>query len=106
MQRHISEALAGVSVLCFLAAVVYLIGQCGCASSEPAAKTADDIAPRVENGAAVAQYDAILAECVRKGEDAGSFAVFGACERETSARLCRESEGLRREWPRCKEVLP
>jgi len=58
----------------------------------------------VENAAAVAQYDAALVECKRDAK--GSFEAYVACEDAVSRRFCRESLSLRKEWGRCKEVLP
>jgi hypothetical protein len=69
--------------------------------------TPDEAGTRLENAAAVKQYDDALLDCKRRGADAGNrFDVFADCARAVDRELCRGSEGLRREWPRCKEVLP
>ncbi len=59
----------------------------------------------VENAAAVAQYDAALVDCKAKAREARSMEVYDACEFVVSLKFCRASEALRKEWPRCKEVM-
>ncbi len=60
----------------------------------------------IENAAAVAQYDAALAECLKKAKPQRSLDLYIQCEDAVTLHFCAESPALRKEWPRCKEVLP
>lgn len=106
--RRIEHAISGVAVLCFLGAVAYIVlsilAQTGCTPAEQ-----QKGALTVENGAAVAQYDAELQRCQAEAEKvprAQAFAAYIECEKAVSRHLCRESLELRETWSRCKEVLP
>lgn len=59
---------------------------------------------RMENAAAVAQYESALEGCRTRARDAGSYAVFAECEEETARHFCRESDDLRKYWAHCHEV--
>jgi len=65
--------------LCILAALA------GCASPQEQ----QVITETVENGAAVAQYKLLLADCRKKGREADSYAVYEACANGIDADLCR-----------------
>ena len=53
-----------------------------------------------------AGYDAELVRCKETGKASGSFAVYEACERAASRRICLEHPEIRPHWARCAEVLP
>lgn len=104
--RDLSEALSGVAVLVFLAAVGFIIARIlvGCTPAEQQRG-----ALTIENGAAVAQYDAELQRCQAEAEKvprAQAFAAYIECEKAVSRRLCIESLELRETWTRCREVMP
>lgn len=106
--RQIEHAVSGVAVLAFLGAVAYIVlsivTQTGCTPAEQQRG-----AMTVENGAAVAQYDAELQRCQAEAEKvprAQAFAAYIECEKAVSRRLCRESLELRETWTRCREVMP
>lgn len=84
--------------LLFVAVVMAALGQCtGCKHAPP-------LDP---NQLAVnAGYDADLVRCKETGKASGSFAVYEACERSASRRVCLEHPEIRSHWPRCVEVLP
>lgn len=46
-------------------------------------------AKNVENSAAVAQYELLLAKCRAKGKAAKDYAVYETCADEVDAELCR-----------------
>lgn len=62
-----------------------LLALAGCASRQDQ----QVITETVENGAAVAQYKLLLADCRKKGREAGSFAVYEVCANDIDADLCR-----------------
>lgn len=106
--RQIEHAVSGVAVLCFVGAIAYIIlsivAQTGCTPAEQQRG-----AMTVENGAAVAQYDAELQRCQAEAEKvprAQAFAAYIECEKAVSRRLCIESLELRETWTRCAEVSP
>lgn len=80
----------------FLFAFFFVVSQCmGCGPSDQV---------RAANAQQVAAYDLELVHCKEQGKASGSFAVFEACERGVSRRLCLDRPELRTIWPRCKEV--
>lgn len=88
-----------------LGAVAAVVLHCtGCTPSER--QTAEQAAVKAAQAAVNVGYDVELVECKRRGKESGSFAVFDACERAASRRLCVEHPELREPWGRCKEVLP
>ena len=102
--RAIREALTPIAVLLFIAAIGFLGTQCIVGCTPPPEQTMK----RIDNAAAVAQYDAALVDCKEKAKAAHDFAVFEACEARVSTRLCIDRASLRAEWPRCAAlgVLP
>lgn len=95
------DSLSGLGVLLFLAGLMLAIRLlAGCTPSE---------VHHVENAAAVAQYDQMLAACqteAAKFPPAERFPAYQKCERATSRGLCEESPELRETWARCKQVMP
>lgn len=86
-----------VAYLLFLFAAGCIVGHvCGCTSAEV----------RAEHAAINLGYDEVLVRCKSMGKDAGAFAVFEACERAASRKLCAEHVELRPTWKRCAEVFP
>lgn len=63
-------------------------------------------AVQAEHAAVTKDYGLSLDHCRAAGKDAGSFAVFEACERAESRKLCTGRPALRTAWVRCAEVLP
>ena len=105
MGQDIKQALGGVGLLVLVAIVGMLAARLlvGCTPREYARGTTV-----VENAAAVAAYDARLAECqgeAAKAPEGQQYAFYIACEMAVSRALCRDSPELQREWPRCAEVL-
>ncbi len=90
---HAQLVVEAVLFLVAVVGLVYLVSGC-----DPADQA------RVENAAAVAQYDLALVECKEKARAAKDFAVYEACERAVTRKLCEDSEPLRREWKACAEV--
>lgn len=66
----------------FLFAVGCCVGHVAGCKPSPAVQS-------VENAAAVAQYGALLDECIAKGKDAGSLAVYVGCADGLDRMLCR-----------------
>lgn len=98
--RAIHHSLSGVGLLLVFGGLVVIVQQCGCS---PKATQA------VENSAAVAQYDQLLAKCQTEAAKlpyGDRFAGYIRCEQALSRQLCAESQELRNTWARCKEVLP
>lgn len=55
----------------------------------------DPLAPQsIENAAAVAQYEAMLADCRAQGERTHNYEVYAACADAVDHKLCTEN-GLR-----------
>ena len=105
MGQDIKQALGGVGLLVLIAIVGMLAAHClaGCSPAQHERGTTV-----VENAAAVAAYDAQLAECQKEAAKAPKpeqYAFYIACEMAVSRALCRDSPELQREWPRCAEVL-
>jgi hypothetical protein len=63
-------------------------------------------AVKAEHALVVKDYGLSLDHCRAAARDAGAFAVFEACEREESRKLCAERPQLRTAWVRCAEVMP
>lgn len=102
--RNIQDALSGVALLVFLAAVAYVAMRIlgGCTPSESNA-----MGLSIENSLAIAQYDQALVECkktAKRRPKPEQFETYQACEDDWSKHLCSESAGLRRHWPRCSEL--
>lgn len=94
----VAEVKHTIATALFLFGLGCLVGHlCGCTADEQL---------RVEHAAKVAGYDQILLACKEEGKASGSFAVFEACERSASRRLCFEHPEIQDKWARCKEVLP
>jgi hypothetical protein len=88
----------------FLVAIGFLVCRFlwGCTPAE-----ANAMKLTAENAAAVAQYDQALVECqqaARQKPKELRFEAYTDCEQAVSKHFCAESEELRREWPRCKEL--
>ena len=47
-------------------------------------------AVNVENASAVAQHDALLADCRKQGKAAKSYDVYETCADEVHSKFCRE----------------
>lgn len=78
--RALGETIAlGIALL----ALGCIVGHCtaGCSPSAPVQS--------VENAAAVGQYGALLDQCIAKGKDAGSLAVYVGCADDLDRTLCR-----------------
>jgi hypothetical protein len=100
--RDIHHALSGLGLLLVIAGLVLFVQLCGC---KPEPKTVQN----VENGAAVAQYDQLLAKCqegAAKLPQPEQFPAYIQCEKALSRQLCLESPELQATWTRCNEVLP
>lgn len=52
--------------------------------------TPKQVAQSVENAAAVAQYEALLAPCRERGKAARDYAVYEACADEVDSHLCEQ----------------
>lgn len=65
--------------------IVLLVALVSCSSPQEQ----QVITETVENAAAVAQYKLLLADCKKKGKEAGSYAVYEACADEIDHELCR-----------------
>lgn len=59
---------------------------------------------KAENAAIASAYGLSLDQCKAVGKASGSFAVFEACERAETRRLCVAEPKLRTAWVRCAEV--
>lgn len=53
-----------------------------------------------------AGYDQALRDCKVTGKASGSFAVYDACERAESRKVCLAHPELRGLWDQCAAVLP
>ena len=98
--RAIRESLAAVGLLLGL---LYLVAHCsGCAQTS--ADKARALAVATEHAAITVAYGLSLDQCKAVGKASGSFAVFEACERAETRKLCTERPPLRSAWVRCADV--
>jgi hypothetical protein len=102
--RNIKDALGGLAILLFFAALIFIGLRCvgGCTPAE-----ANAMQLSAENAAAVAQYDLALVECqqaARQRPKEQRFEAYTDCEQAVSKHFCAESQELRREWKRCAEL--
>lgn len=101
--REVGKTLG--PVLCLFAAAglfALMKGACGCTPVEQQA-----VAISAENAAAVKQYDDELVGCqqaARQKPKEQRFEAYVDCEQSVSKRLCTESNELRENWSRCKEL--
>lgn len=80
---------SGMTIVPLVAAgaLIAALVACGCDKSLPPAAN-------VENAAAVAQYELLLADCRAKGKASKSYDVYEDCKDDVNAELCRTA-GLR-----------
>lgn len=94
MSRRAAGLKQFLMLVCLLLLSLWAASHLRCSS---AATTA-------EHAAVATAYGLSLDQCKAAGKASGSFAVFEACERTESRKLCTERPQLRTAWPRCAEV--
>lgn len=103
MNRTGHDTIEPLFFLVGLVGVIALVHRCvGCTPAEGNA-----MALSAENAAAVAQYDQALVECqqaARQKPKELRFEAYTDCEQAVSKHFCSESQSLRKEWARCREL--